>query len=109
MRCGKKTLEFKFYIDGNACGEIAVWFPSSLSKSLNQIGIADIEYIEINNEFRGKRFGQVALMQMKQYLSNYSFNRFMLWTEVDNQQMIRLAERAGFEKGPILHWFCTNL
>lgn len=90
-------------------GEVTVWLPSILSKSLLQFGVADIEYIEVTEPFRGRRLGHAALSIVKKELERIGYRRFMLWTEPDNISMRRLAEREGFKVGPLFRWICAEL
>lgn len=110
-RYSDKEREYDLYLyDGkNQIGEIAIWLPGTRSVSLVEAGIADIEYIEIEEAFRGKRLGQAILSIAQTELRKYGIHRFMLWTEPDNDAMQKLAIRSGFQQDPLFHWMRADL
>lgn len=99
-----RTIEIGLFNNENKIGEASIWLPSELSESLNELGVASIEYIEIYKKYRNKGYGQAFLIAIQKELSIIGFRNFMLWTELDNITMQKLAETMGFMKGPILYW-----
>lgn len=104
-----RTIEMGIYDNGSQIGEASIWLPSELSESLTDFGIADIEYIEIYKKYRRKGYGQALLLAIQKELNAIGFEKFMLWTELDNIAMQKLAERIGFTKGPIFYWLHTDI
>lgn len=90
-------------------GEINLWLPPALSTSLVAAGIADLEFIEIDEKLRGKRLGQALITAALDELAPLGYSRLMLWTEPDNNEMINLATRSGFTQGPTFHWMQAAL
>jgi GNAT superfamily N-acetyltransferase len=103
-----RTIEVGLFDNRKKIGEASMWLPSELSESLNAFGIADVEYIEIIKKYRGKCYGQAFLLEIQKELKTIGFDKFMLWTEVDNIPMKKLAQKSGFSKGPTFYWIKTE-
>jgi len=87
--------------------EVDLWLPSPLAAGLRQEGMAAIEYIEVQENCRGKRLGQAALTEASRLIQPYGFHRFMLLTQ--DHRMDKLAERTGFRRGPTFYWIDSLL
>ena len=105
----ERTIECRLFANDTEVGEAAVWLPSGLSESLNEYGMADIEWITIHKKYRNKGYGRTFLIKIGVALQAQGYDKFMLWTELDNIPMQKLAEATGFRKGPIFHWMHADL
>lgn len=100
-------LHYDFYFEGKKAGEVELWLPSNLARSLTEAGIAAIEWIEVSEGLRGRRMGQAMLSSVYDHSSEYGYKQFILWTKWDS--MRKLAERSGFQQGPVFHWIIARL
>ncbi len=105
----EKTIDVSIFNEHDKVGEATIWLPSELSESLNNFGLANLEYIEIYRDFRRKGYGQSSLLAILNKLSPMGFAKLMLWTELDNVSMKHLASSMGFSRGPNLHWILGKL
>jgi len=108
FRPESRQLHLVVKYNSNAVGEAHIWLAPAHLKTFADAGLADIEWIEIAKSHRRQGLGLALLSECFRAARRYGARSFMLWAEDDsewnNLAMRRLAEKAGFSKGPAMHW-----
>ena len=89
--------------------ESELWLPPTTNASLVRAGVADLEWIEVEETHQRKGIGAMMLTATMQEALALGVNTMVLWTEADNVAMQRLAQKSGFTRGPLLHWLTLTL
>lgn len=90
-----------------ALGRAEVWLPGRLLPTLSAQGAAALEYIEVAPPFQGKGWGAPILATVAGTTAQFGIHDLVLWTRAEHVAMQKVAERAGFAKGPDFCWLST--
>lgn len=89
--------------------EAELRLPPAANTSFVQAGVADLEWIEVDEAERRRGVGRVMLTQAMREAARHGFPTIVLWVETENLAMQALVRACGFTRGPILHWLTLNL